>query len=261
MTEWLARRFEEHRPHLRRVAYRMLGSFDDAEDAVQEAWLRLSRSESSGIANLGGCLTTVVGRICLDTLRSRRLKREDPLELTIPDFLVSREAGPEDDAMLADCVGLALLVVLDTLTPAERLAFVLHDLFALPFDENRSDYRALFRSGAATRQPRSPAGARRGEAGDGPGAPAGARRCLCRCRARRRLRRPYAGARSRGRASRRPRSCITWNSRFSGCRATGSRIRKARAEGPIRDHKRSAGDRFLASQWKADGHTGLHRGT
>jgi len=135
MTEWLARRFEEHRPHLRRVAYRMLGSLDDAEDAVQEAWLRLSRNESSGIANLGGWLTTVVGRICLDMLRSRRLKRENPLELTIPDFLVSREAGPDDDAMLADSVGLALLVVLDTLTPAERLAFVLHDLFALPFDE------------------------------------------------------------------------------------------------------------------------------
>ena len=110
MTEWLARRFEEHRPHLRRVAYRMLGSFDDAEDAVQEAWLRLSRSESSGIANLGGWLTTVVSRICLDMLRSRRLKREDPLELTIPDFLVSREAGPEENAVLADSVGLALLV-------------------------------------------------------------------------------------------------------------------------------------------------------
>ena len=130
-----ARHFEEHRPHLPRAAYRMLGSFDDAEDAVQEAWLRLSRNEGSGIANLGGWLTTVIGRICLDMLRSRRLKREDPLELTIPDFLVSREAGPADDAMLADSVSLALLVVLETLTPAERLAFVLHDLFALPFDE------------------------------------------------------------------------------------------------------------------------------
>jgi RNA polymerase sigma-70 factor (ECF subfamily) len=135
MTEWLAKRFEENRTHLRRVAYRMLGSLDDAEDAVQEAWLRLSRTETSGIANIGGWLTTVTARICLDMLRSRRLKREDALELTIPDFLVSREAGPEDDAVLADSVGLALLVVLDTLPPAERLAFVLHDMFALPFDE------------------------------------------------------------------------------------------------------------------------------
>jgi RNA polymerase sigma factor (sigma-70 family) len=135
MTDWLAGRFEENRMHLRRVAYRMLGSLDDAEDAVQEAWLRFSSTDSSGIANLGGWLTTVTARICLDMLRSRRLKREDSLELTVPDFLVSREAGPEDDAVLADSVGLALLVVLETLTPAERLAFVLHDMFALPFDE------------------------------------------------------------------------------------------------------------------------------
>jgi RNA polymerase sigma-70 factor (ECF subfamily) len=135
MAEWMAERFEENRAHLRRVAYRMLGSIDDAEDAVQEAWLRLSRSESSGIENVGGWLTTVIARICLDMLRSRRLKREEPLELNIPDFIVSREDGPEDEAVLADSVGLALLVVLDTLTPAERLAFVLHDLFALPFEE------------------------------------------------------------------------------------------------------------------------------
>jgi RNA polymerase sigma-70 factor, ECF subfamily len=135
MTEWFAERFEENRAHLRRVAYRMLGSLDDAEDAVQEAWLRFSRSESSGIENIGGWLTTVTARICLDMLRSRRLKREEPLELNIPDFIVSREEGPEDEAVLADSVGLALLVVLDTLAPAERLAFVLHDLFALPFEE------------------------------------------------------------------------------------------------------------------------------
>jgi RNA polymerase sigma-70 factor (ECF subfamily) len=135
MTEWLVERFEENRAHLRRVAYRMLGSFDDAEDAVQEAWLRLSGSENSGIENIGGWLTTVIARICLDMLRSRRLKREGPLELTIPDFIVSREESPEDEAVLADSVGLALLVVLDTLPPAERLAFVLHDMFALPFDE------------------------------------------------------------------------------------------------------------------------------
>ncbi|MBZ5728228.1 MAG: sigma-70 family RNA polymerase sigma factor [Acidobacteriia bacterium] len=135
MTEWLAKRFEENRPHLRRVAYRMLGSLDDAEDAVQEAWLRLSQTENSGIENIGGWLTTVIARISLDMLRSRRSKREDSFELTIPDFLVSRDAGPENEVVMADSVGLALLVVLDTLTPAERLAFVLHDMFALPFEE------------------------------------------------------------------------------------------------------------------------------
>lgn len=135
MTDWLAERFQEHRAHLQRVAYRMLGSLDDAEDAVQEAWLRLSRSENSGIENIGGWLTTVTARICLDILRSRHAKKEEPLELTIPDFIVSREKGPEDEAVLADSMGLALLIVLDTLTPAERLAFVLHDMFALPFEE------------------------------------------------------------------------------------------------------------------------------
>lgn len=135
MTDWLAQRFEENRPHLRGVAYRMLGSLDDAEDAVQETWLRLSRNEDGGIENLAGWLTAVTARICLDMLRARRAKREESLELNIPDFIVSREHDPEDEAVLADSVGLALLVVLDTLTPAERLAFVLHDLFALPFEE------------------------------------------------------------------------------------------------------------------------------
>jgi RNA polymerase sigma-70 factor (ECF subfamily) len=135
MTDGLAKRFEENRAHLRGVAYRMLGSLDDAEDAVQEAWLRLSRSENSGIENLSGWLTTVVARICLDMLRARRSRREDPLDLNVPDFIVSSEEGPEDQVLLADSVGLALLVVLDTLTPAERLAFVLHDMFALPFEE------------------------------------------------------------------------------------------------------------------------------
>src|SRR5262249_11433507 len=135
MTDGLAKRFEENRAHLRGVAYRMLGSLDDAEDAVQEAWLRLSRSENSGIENLSGWLTTVVARICLDMLRARRSRREDPLDLNVPDFIVSSEEGPEDQVLLADSVGLALLVILDTLTPAERLAFVLHDMFALPFEE------------------------------------------------------------------------------------------------------------------------------
>jgi RNA polymerase sigma factor (sigma-70 family) len=133
--EWLAQRFEENRLYLRSVAYRMLGSIADAEDAVQETWLRLSRAENSQIENIRAWLTTVVGRICLDMLRSRSLKREESLDVAIPDFIVSREGNPQDEAVLADSVGLALLVVLDTLTPAERLAFVLHDLFALPFEE------------------------------------------------------------------------------------------------------------------------------
>lgn len=135
MTDWLADRFEENRSHLKSVAYRMLGSFDDAEDAVQEAWLRLSRQDNSGIENLGGWLTTVVGRICVDMLRARRAKHEEPLQPNIPDFVVSHEPSPEQDVLAADSVGLALLVVLDSLTPAERLAFVLHDMFAMPFEE------------------------------------------------------------------------------------------------------------------------------
>ncbi|NUP39305.1 MAG: sigma-70 family RNA polymerase sigma factor [Streptomyces sp.] len=127
----LAERFEAHRGHLRAVAYRMLGSTAEAEDAVQEAWLRLSRSDSDGVANLGGWLTTVVGRVCLDMLRSRRTRREEPLNAVEE----AADADPERDAVLADSVGLALLVVLETLDPAERLAFVLHDMFAVPFDE------------------------------------------------------------------------------------------------------------------------------
>jgi RNA polymerase sigma-70 factor, ECF subfamily len=135
--EWLAERFEEHRAHLRAVAYRMLGSVSEADDAVQEAWLRLSRSDTREIENLGGWLTTVVGRVCLNMLRSRRTRREDPLDVHVPEPIVSREDGldPEHEALLADSVGLAMLVVLETLTPAERLAFVLHDMFAVPFDE------------------------------------------------------------------------------------------------------------------------------
>jgi len=149
MREWLAERFEENRAHLRRVAYRMLGSLDDAEDAVQEAWLRFNRTEYKGIENIGGWLTTVTARICLDMLRSRRLKREEPLELTIPDFIVSREEDPEDEVVLADSLGLALLVVLEIRTPAERLAFVLHDLFALSFEEIAS---IMGRTSTAARQ-------------------------------------------------------------------------------------------------------------
>jgi RNA polymerase sigma factor (sigma-70 family) len=135
--EWLAERFEAHRPHLRAVAYRMLGSLSDADDAVQEAWLRLSWADASQIQNLGGWLTTVVSRVCLNVLRSRRTRREEPLEGRYPDPIVDPAGGadPEHQALLADSVGIALLVVLDTLGPAERLAFVLHDLFDVPFEE------------------------------------------------------------------------------------------------------------------------------
>jgi len=135
--DWLAEQFEAERPHLRAVAYRMLGSLSEADDAVQESWLRLSRSDTSGIENLGGWLTTVVARICLDMLRSRNSRREESLEAAASESIESREEGidPEQEVLLADSVGLALLVVLDTLPPAERLAFVLHDIFAVPFDE------------------------------------------------------------------------------------------------------------------------------
>jgi RNA polymerase sigma factor (sigma-70 family) len=136
-TQWLAERFEEHRSQLKSVAYRMLGSLTEADDAVQEAWLRLSRQDAHEIENLGGWLTTVVARVCLNTLESRRSRREESLDVHVPDPVVSldEEIDPEDEALLADSVGLALLVVLDTLTPPERLAFVLHDMFAVPFDE------------------------------------------------------------------------------------------------------------------------------
>ena len=139
MTErdYLAERFEEHRIHLRAVAYRMLGSLSDVDDAVQEAWLRLSRADSDAIDNLGGWLTTVVARVSLDMLRSRQSRREEPLTPDAPEPIATDNTGssPEQELLLADSVGLALLVVLDRLTPAERLAFVLHDMFALPFEE------------------------------------------------------------------------------------------------------------------------------
>jgi RNA polymerase sigma factor (sigma-70 family) len=135
--EWLAERFEENRPHLRAVAYRMLGSLSDADDAVQESWLRLSRANAQSIENLGGWLTTVVARVCLNVLRTRQTRREEPLGIHLPDPIVSCADGtdPEQATLLADSVGLALLVILETLGPDERLAFVLHDMFAVPFDE------------------------------------------------------------------------------------------------------------------------------
>src|SRR6058998_2567906 len=149
--EWMAERFEQHRSHLRAVAYRMLGSVSEADDAVQEAWLRLSRSDTGEVENLRAWLTTVVARVCLDMMRSRRSRREEPLGPHVPEPIVSREDGldPEHEALLADSVGLALLVVLETLTPAERLAFVLHDVFAVPFDEIAP---IVDRSPEATRQ-------------------------------------------------------------------------------------------------------------
>jgi RNA polymerase sigma factor (sigma-70 family) len=135
--EWLAQRFEEHRPHLRAVAYRMLGSVTEADDAVQDAWIRLSRSDTSEVRNLGAWLTTVVARVALNMLRSRKARHEQSLDVHVPDPIVDPADGtdPEHEAILADSVGLALLVVLETLTPPERLAFVLHDMFAVPFDE------------------------------------------------------------------------------------------------------------------------------
>ena len=133
----LAESFEQNRTRLRAVAYRMLGSFAEADDAVQEAWLRLSRADAGGVDNLSGWLTTVVARVCLNVLRARNTRREEPIGVHVPDPVISPADGtnPEDEALLADSVGLALLVVLETLTPAERLAFVLHDMFDLPFDD------------------------------------------------------------------------------------------------------------------------------
>ncbi|MET7735686.1 sigma-70 family RNA polymerase sigma factor [Streptomyces sp. NPDC005402] len=145
--DFLAERFEAHRGQLRAVAHRMLGSVAEAEDAVQEAWVRMSRSDTAHVDNLGGWLTTVVGRVCLDMLRSRRSRAEQPLEPEAP--VPVTVPGPEQDALLADSVGSALLVVLDTLSPAERLAFVLHDLFAVPYDEIAD---VIGKSPAATRQ-------------------------------------------------------------------------------------------------------------
>jgi RNA polymerase sigma factor (sigma-70 family) len=135
--EFLAQQFEEQRTRLRAVAYRMLGSLSEADDAVQETWLRLSRTDAREVENLGGWLTTVVARVSLNMLRSRRSRREEPLDVRMPEPIVDRADGtdPEHEALLADSVGLALLVVLETLNPAERLAFVLHDMFAVPFDE------------------------------------------------------------------------------------------------------------------------------
>ena len=147
-TDWLAEEFQEHRAHLRAVSYRMLGSLAEADDAVQETWLRLASADTGDVRNLRAWLTTVVSRVCQDILRARTARRENPLDAHVPDPIVTLD-DPEEHALLADSVGLALLVVLDTLSPAERLAFVLHDVFAVPFEQIGS---ALDRSPAAAKQ-------------------------------------------------------------------------------------------------------------
>ena len=183
----LAERFEERRTRLRTVAFRMLGSLSEADDAVQEAWLRLSRSDASAIENLDGWLTTVVARVCLNMLRAREARREKPLDPHVPEPIVTSESGvdPEFAAILADSVGLALLVVLDTLSPAERLAFVLHDMFAVPFDEIAP---IIGRSPAAAETARKPSTTPHpGDAGAGhrPQPATRGRRCLLRRNSRR----------------------------------------------------------------------------
>ena len=150
-NEWLADRFEEHRAHLRAVAYRMLGSLTEADDAVQDSWVRMSRAGTGEVENLGGWMTTIVARVCLNMLRSRNIRREDSLDAHVPDPVITPEGAlrPDEEALLADSVSLALLVVLDTMNPAERLAFVLHDMFDLPFEEIAP---MVGRSPAAARQ-------------------------------------------------------------------------------------------------------------
>src|ERR671936_535045 len=173
--QWLAERFEEHRPRLRAVAYRMLGSLSEADDAVQDAWMRLSRADTSDVENLGAWLTTVVARVSLNMLRSRKSRREEQFGPYVPEPIVDRADGvdPEHEALLADSVGLALLVVLETLSPAERLAFVLHDMFAVPFEEIST---IVGRSPVATRQLASRARRRVQGAAPVPDADVGAQR-------------------------------------------------------------------------------------
>ena len=206
-NEELAERFEQHRPRLRAVAYRMLGSPADADDAVQHAWLRLSRSDAEQIDNLGRWLTTVVARECLHLLRSRRRRREDPLAPHLPDLVAVPDGDlvPEQQALLGDSVSLALLIVLDQLTPAERLVFVLHDMFELPFEEIASIAGRTPGRRTATRQPGT---APRGRCQSpitrsGSSAPAAGRPRVLRGRVDRRLRRPRPGPRPRPRRARR----------------------------------------------------------
>ena len=201
--DWLAERFEANRSHLRGVAYRMLGSVTEADDAVQEAWIRLSRTDTSDVDNLRAWLTTVVGRVCLNMLRSRKTRREASLETHLPDPIVSPEEGldPEQEALLGDSVGLAMLVVLDSLTPAERVAFVLHDVFAVPFDEIAPIVGRTPTAARAAGEPRPSTRPGRTRARRRPRGPVGRRRRVPRGGARRRLRAPPDRPRPRGRAA------------------------------------------------------------
>jgi RNA polymerase sigma factor (sigma-70 family) len=223
--EFLAGQFEQHRAHLRAVSYRMLGSLSEADDAVQEAWVRLSRSDAEEIENLGGWLTTVVARVCLNMLRARKTRRELPLDARLPDPVVERIDGgnPEHEALLADSVGLALLVVLEQLSPAERLAFVLHDMFAVPFDEIAP---MVERTPAAARQLASRA--RRRVQGAAPQAPTD--------RARQRdSSTPSTPPRARGTSSGSSRSCTpTWCCAWTSARGAPSAKPSARRPSPVR---------------------------
>ena len=239
--KFLAGKFETNRAHLRAVAYRMLGSPSEVDDAVQEAWLRLSRSDTRGVENLAGWLTTVVARICLDMLRSRKSRREEPIGPHVPEPAADDEY--ERDSDMADSVGAALLVVLETLAPAERLAFVLHDMFAVPVRGDRADRRPHAGSGSPTRQPRPPPGA--GHAGPcrtpiSP--PAQDRRRVSRGLARRRFRGAARGARSRRRVPRRqPRSG------WARWRKSAARPRSRK---PSRAARRPPSPRWSMARWR-----------
>ena len=263
--EWLAERFQENRGHLRAVAYRMLGSLSEADDAVQESWLKLSRSDTSGVENLGGWLTTVVARVCLDMLRSRKSRREEPLGPYVPEPIVSRDdrINPEHEVLLADSVALALLVVLETLAPDERLAFVLHDMFGVPFDQIAS---TVGRSEAAARQLASRARRKVQGAAPVPDADLSRQRevvkRLPRCRARRQLRRASRGARSSRRATGRRRcrgsKCLAGGPRCAGSGRTGPHLFANCRVCAIGAREWSPGSCFVASGWTSVVGDGLH---
>jgi len=188
--DWLAERFEEHRRRLRAIAYRILGSPSDADDAVQEAWLRFSRSDTSAVDNLGSWLSTVVSRVCLNMLQARTSRPRPPADPDLPEPIANPTESPEHQTLLADSIGLALLVVLDTLMPSERVAFVLHDIFAIPFDQIAPDRQPQHASDPPTRKPRPRACATAGrDPASRPTPSVRARRCLPRRRPKRRLRR------------------------------------------------------------------------
>ena len=248
--EWLAQQFEDHRPHLRAVAYRMLGSLSEADDALQDAWVRLSRADTSEVENLEGWLTTIVARVALNMLRARKTRREQPLDVHVPDPIIDSADGtdPEHEALLADSVGLALLVVLETLTPAERLAFVLHDMFAVPFEEIAP---IVERSPEATRQLASRARRRVRGRPTVPDAglerPMGGCRSVPRSRPERRLRCACRRARSRCRAPGRRRANwpITAGSGSGDHRQPGPALVPGRPDDAARAHQWCGGDCHL----------------